>query len=157
MEKSDKDIRTALNSLQYLSNIKEVSIAKLEHANIGSKDHNKSLFEIWREFFKLKNIKNYRNKLILGQNASKLGAGGDAPGANAGSSKNKNLKHALDILQKSGESNYDKILSGLHENFLFSGKTDANFVNLRKISNNLTRFDLRWALLSFSVGNFDQK
>lgn len=49
--KSDKDIRTALNSLQYVFNMKDVTVAKLEEINIGVKNVQKSLFDLWREFF----------------------------------------------------------------------------------------------------------
>ena len=136
VEKSEKDIRTALNSLQYVANMQEITTEKLEKSNIGSKDSNKSLFEIWKEFFKLKNLKSYRSKMLLAQRSNQN------EGQNSNKSKSHNLKHALEIIYSSGESNYEKILGGLYENFLNANKSDGEFKNLRKISLNLSRFDL---------------
>ena len=129
VRKSEKDIRTALNSLQYVSQMKDLSIASLQDTNIGTKDDNSSLFQVWKQFFKLKHIKNYRHL------APKRGKSKDDMKIN-------NLEHALKILNSCSLSEFDKILTGLYENCLYSKKSDSNFTNYLSVSTSTLNFDI---------------
>lgn len=93
-------------------------------------------------FFKLKNVKDYKKQLKL--NASKK-RDFSGIGRNMGDVSDKratNFKNGMNILYDSGESNYDKILSGIYENFLFSTKSDTNFKIVRTVEKSLVNFDL---------------
>ena len=145
--KSNKDIRTALNSLQYVFNMKDVTVAKLEEINIGVKNIQKSLFDLWREFFKLKDVKDYKKQLKLQASKKRDSKGRNLWGEhentdNISDRRASNFKNGLNIIFSSGESNYEKILGGIYENFLFSTKSDTHFKIIRTAEKTLVNFDL---------------
>ncbi|KAJ8318400.1 hypothetical protein KUTeg_003491 [Tegillarca granosa] len=53
-EKTDNDIRSCLNTLQFIQRKKkELSLKSIQMSNVGSKDSNKSLFSLWYDVFSM--------------------------------------------------------------------------------------------------------
>lgn len=129
VEKSEKDIRTALNSLQYVATMKNITVEQLSKCNIGQKDGSKSLFDVWRQFFRLGSSKNYKciaeRKTILPEKV-----------------KNKNIQYALKLQYASKEPSKEKLLNGLYENFPSTPRPDGMLKTAKSIMNSITVFDI---------------
>eukprot|EP00731_Ephydatia_muelleri_P038622 Em0832g1a len=59
-EKSENDIRSCLNTLQFIhKNQKELTLATVQSISLGQKDAQRSLFSLWKEVFQLSTVKRH--------------------------------------------------------------------------------------------------
>ncbi|GLT97836.1 hypothetical protein SLE2022_153820 [Rubroshorea leprosula] len=98
-EYTDCDIRSCLNTLQFLNKKKEaLNVMEISSQVVGRKDISRSAFDIWKEIFQKRKVKQEKKSYI-----------------NCGSSSGEfDFLHSL-ITNCGG---YDIILDGVHENFL---------------------------------------
>ncbi|XP_030463375.1 uncharacterized protein LOC115683090 [Syzygium oleosum] len=97
-EYTECDIRSCLNTLQFLNKKKEsLNVVDISSQVVGRKDVSRSIFDIWKEIFQKRKIKRDRKSSI----ASSLSSEFDA-------------LHSL----ISSRGDYDLVLEGIHENFL---------------------------------------
>ncbi|CAA0165036.1 unnamed protein product [Arabidopsis thaliana] len=97
-EYTECDIRSCLNTLQFLYKKKEtINVIDIGSQVVGRKDMSKSLFDIWKEIFTTRKMKRERSN--------------DASGSGA---KNFDFLHSL----VSSRGDYDLIFDGIHENIL---------------------------------------
>ncbi|EFH68497.1 AAA-type ATPase family protein [Arabidopsis lyrata subsp. lyrata] len=97
-EYTECDIRSCLNTLQFLYKKKEtINVIDIGSQVVGRKDMSKSLFDIWKEIFTTRKMKRERSN--------------DASGSGA---KNFDFLHTL----VSSRGDYDLIFDGIHENIL---------------------------------------
>ena len=102
-ERSDNDIRSCLNSLQYISHLtKDISMELVSSKVADRKDAHKTLFDLWKEVFHLPVTRKRR------------------PDANSIMSSQKGSSSRFDKIYftscSTGE--YDKATMGIYENFL---------------------------------------
>ncbi|XP_034150057.1 LOW QUALITY PROTEIN: chromosome transmission fidelity protein 18 homolog [Esox lucius] len=112
-EKTDNDIRSCINTLQFLHSRgkRQLDILSVQSMRIGQKDQNKGLFNLWQEIFQLPRIKRKR----VGEGLEEgLKEGGGA----------QRLQHILHLASSSGE--YDKLTQGLYDNFLLMRVKDPS-------------------------------
>uniref|UniRef100_A0A8C4F7U1 Chromosome transmission fidelity protein 18 homolog n=1 Tax=Dicentrarchus labrax TaxID=13489 RepID=A0A8C4F7U1_DICLA len=112
-EKTDNDIRSCINTLQFLHGRghKQVDSKTIQCISVGQKDQNKGLFHLWQEIFQLPRIKRKR----IGQGFE------EAPGSGGGAQR---FQHILNLAYSSGE--YEKVSQGLYENYLSMRVRDPN-------------------------------
>ncbi|KAK9540637.1 hypothetical protein VZT92_003077 [Zoarces viviparus] len=104
-EKTDNDIRSCINTLQFLHGRghKQVNSKTIQNVSVGQKDQNKGLFHLWQAIFQLQRTKRKR-----------IGEGFDeAPGSGSGAQR---FQHILHLASSSGE--FEKVSQGLYENYL---------------------------------------
>ncbi|KAM6971865.1 chromosome transmission fidelity protein 18 homolog [Aplochiton taeniatus] len=103
-EKTDNDIRSCINTLQFLHGRgrRQVDARTVQNMSVGQKDQNKGLFHLWQEIFQLPRTKRRR----MGEAEDMLKEGGGA----------QRFQHILLLASSSGE--YDKVTQGLYDNFL---------------------------------------
>uniref|UniRef100_A0A3Q4GMI0 Chromosome transmission fidelity protein 18 homolog n=1 Tax=Neolamprologus brichardi TaxID=32507 RepID=A0A3Q4GMI0_NEOBR len=60
-EKTDNDIRSCINTLQFLHSrgVKQLDSKTIQSISVGQKDQNKGLFHLWQEIFQLPRTKRY--------------------------------------------------------------------------------------------------
>ncbi|KAL6503553.1 hypothetical protein OROGR_025476 [Orobanche gracilis] len=98
-EYTECDIRSCLNTLQFLNNKKEsLNVLEISSQVVGRKDVSKSAFDIWKEIFRKRKKKQERNS------------------NNFGSSMSKEFEFLYSMISNRGD--YDLILDGVHENIL---------------------------------------
>ncbi|KAL6535110.1 hypothetical protein OROMI_026484 [Orobanche minor] len=98
-EYTECDIRSCLNTLQFLNNKKEsLNVLEISSQVVGRKDVSKSAFDIWKEIFQKRKKKQPRNS------------------NNFGSSMSKEFEFLYSMISNRGD--YDLILDGIHENIL---------------------------------------
>ncbi|XP_071128877.1 chromosome transmission fidelity protein 18 homolog [Mytilus edulis] len=107
-EKTDNDIRSCLNTLQFIQRkCKELTVKMVQHVTIGQKDTNKSLFSLWYEIFSIPRAK--KNKFITIQDIKN----------NEVQVNNQSLparfNNILHSTYAAGE--YDRVIQGLFENY----------------------------------------
>ncbi|XVE81404.1 hypothetical protein DITRI_Ditri15bG0060700 [Diplodiscus trichospermus] len=98
-EFTECDIRSCLNTLQFLNKKKEaLNVMEISSQVVGRKDISKNAFDIWKEIFQKRKMK-----------------GGRKSNSSSGSSYGEfDFLHSL----ISNRGDYDVILDGIHENFL---------------------------------------
>lgn len=107
-EKTDNDIRSCLNTLQFIQRkCKELTVKMVQHLTVGQKDTNKSLFSLWYEIFSLPRAK--KNKFITIQDIKNNEVQVNNTSFTARFS---NILHST---QAAGE--YDRVIQGLFENY----------------------------------------
>ncbi|GAV05676.1 hypothetical protein RvY_15770 [Ramazzottius varieornatus] len=134
-EKSEDDIRTCLNSLQFASvQGKRLNIQEISKATMGCKDNRKQLLKVWETIFRLPRPK---------------------PTEFSSTSATDRIGHILQTVQL-GET--DKIMSGVFENFLIVHHKDSSLhtasecANWRAYTDVMERGiyeDQNWSLLSY--------
>ncbi|XP_024983880.1 chromosome transmission fidelity protein 18 homolog [Cynara cardunculus var. scolymus] len=98
-EYTECDIRSCLNTLQFLNKKKEVlNVLDISSQVIGRKDSSRSVFDIWKEVFQKRRLKGVRKSID-------------------GCRSKFNEFESLHSLISNG-GNYDLILDGIHENIL---------------------------------------
>lgn len=107
-EKTDNDIRSSLNTLQFMKTKKEpLSMTQLKSMSIGTKDIQQGMFNFWANIFTLpKNV-----KALSHDKSSKH--------------DQRRLYDILKLVYSTGD--YDKQMEGIYENFLTLKIKEANF------------------------------
>nr|XP_017215856.1 PREDICTED: chromosome transmission fidelity protein 18 homolog isoform X1 [Daucus carota subsp. sativus] len=98
-EYTECDIRSCLNTLQFLNRKKEtLNMIEISSQVVGRKDTSKSFFDIWKEIFQKKRVKQERKA----------------------SSGCKNVWNEFEYLHSliSNRGDYDLVMDGIHENIL---------------------------------------
>ncbi|MEW5305954.1 MAG: hypothetical protein WDW36_008463 [Sanguina aurantia] len=119
-ERTDCDIRSALNTLQFLSRrCPHIHAHNIEGLNIGTKDSSKSAFDIWSAVLWAR----AKVRRAFGGGAGSAGSGsGLKPGSSAGCSK---LDAVCGMMADFGD--YETVMGGLHENMLSQRYLDIDF------------------------------
>ncbi|KAM7009286.1 chromosome transmission fidelity protein 18 homolog [Tautogolabrus adspersus] len=112
-EKTDNDIRSCINTLQFLHGrgLKKVDTRTIQCISVGQKDQNKGLFHLWQEIFQLQRVKRKR----IGEGFE------EAPGSGGGAQR---FQHILHLASSSGE--FEKVSQGLYDNYLSMRVRDPN-------------------------------
>ncbi|XP_018539965.1 chromosome transmission fidelity protein 18 homolog [Lates calcarifer] len=112
-EKTDNDIRSCINTLQFLHGRghKQVDTKTIQCISVGQKDQNKGLFHLWQEIFQLPRTKRKR----VGEGFE------EAPGSGGGAQR---FQHILHLASSGGE--YEKVSQGLYDNYLSMRVRDPN-------------------------------
>ncbi|KAG8372753.1 hypothetical protein BUALT_Bualt12G0099600 [Buddleja alternifolia] len=98
-EYTECDIRSCLNTLQFLNKKKEIlNVLEISSQVVGRKDVSKSAFDVWKEIFQKRKGKRDRNS------------------NNSGSSMSKDFEYLYSVISNRGD--YDLIFDGIHENIL---------------------------------------
>uniref|UniRef100_A0A8D0L4C1 Chromosome transmission fidelity protein 18 homolog n=1 Tax=Sphenodon punctatus TaxID=8508 RepID=A0A8D0L4C1_SPHPU len=131
-EKSENDIRSCINTLQFLHNRgkKELSARMVRMMKIGLKDQNKGLFSIWQEIFQLPKIQRQRigidpsmpDHILAGGDGNLLSVTGGRVALSASAQR---FHHILHLAMSSGE--HEKLTQGLYDNFLNMKLKDSTF------------------------------
>ncbi|KAL5256484.1 hypothetical protein ACHWQZ_G011654 [Mnemiopsis leidyi] len=123
-EKTDNDIRSSLNTLQFLKANKEpLSMVKLKGMDVGMKDKQQSLFKFWSVIFTQPKTKgNALQRLTDTQRHDQ-----------------KRLSELMSLVGGTGE--LDKQVDGIHENLLLLKIREANFNKLTESLDWFTFYD----------------
>ncbi|KAL2507137.1 P-loop containing nucleoside triphosphate hydrolase superfamily protein [Forsythia ovata] len=98
-EHTECDIRSCLNTLQFLNKKKEtLNVLEISSQVVGRKDSSKSAFDIWKEIFQKRKGKHARKSNI------------------SGSCMSNEFEFLHSLISNRGD--YDLILDGIHENIL---------------------------------------
>lgn len=109
-DKSSQDIRSCLNTLQFLSKTTtRINAQMINQLNIGQKDYEKGIFTILGEIFYLANYK---------KNLSKNGAASSL------------LNKSSYMVSLCNNCDIDRLLQALHENYLSIRTRDGNFESI---------------------------
>ncbi|KAL4241036.1 hypothetical protein ACF0H5_001814 [Mactra antiquata] len=107
-EKTDNDIRSCLNTLQFIKGqCKELNMRNVQSMSVGQKDSHKSLFSVWNEVLTLPRPK--RQKFVNLQDKS-------MKDIVLNTSPTARFSNILSVVQSAGE--YEKLTQGLFENYL---------------------------------------
>uniref|UniRef100_A0A8D3D0L9 Chromosome transmission fidelity protein 18 homolog n=1 Tax=Scophthalmus maximus TaxID=52904 RepID=A0A8D3D0L9_SCOMX len=120
-EKTDNDIRSCINTLQFLHSRghKQLDTKTIQCISVGQKDQNKGLFHLWQEIFQLPRTKRYNFPPCLTMCS---GSGfEDAPSSGGGAQR---FQHILHLSSSSGE--FEKVSQGLYDNYLSMRVRDPN-------------------------------
>uniref|UniRef100_A0A4W6FZI8 Chromosome transmission fidelity protein 18 homolog n=1 Tax=Lates calcarifer TaxID=8187 RepID=A0A4W6FZI8_LATCA len=124
-EKTDNDIRSCINTLQFLHGRghKQVDTKTIQCISVGQKDQNKGLFHLWQEIFQLPRTKRKR----VGEGFE------EAPGSGGGAQR---FQHILHLVINTGHhpSSWRPLLKeiktsktlGLYDNYLSMRVRDPN-------------------------------
>ncbi|XP_046855742.1 chromosome transmission fidelity protein 18 homolog [Xenia sp. Carnegie-2017] len=131
-EKTENDIRSCLNTLQFLRQRgKVLSIEYIQSENIGLKDSQKSLFSLWKAVFQLPRAKNKRLATLiepLNEPSPMLPEFGSDDPTRASGLKNSaaTFYNLLHLVSSNGQ--YNKLENGIFENYL-SMKFKDSYLN----------------------------
>jgi chromosome transmission fidelity protein 18 len=110
-EKADNDIRTCLNTLQFIHRkSSDLTLSAVQAVALGQKDSHKSVLTFLREVFKLPTPKQFTH------NRSELEAKENIT----------SLRYYYMLMESSRTGEYDKVLQGLFENYLSVKIRDPN-------------------------------
>lgn len=113
VEKTGNDVRSCISILQFYANTnKPLTLIDVLKSTIGQKDLQKGLFDIWSKIFQIQ-----RPKQVLASEASTDIAVID-------SSMKLRVDNVLNVIQMGGD--YERLLNGVHENYLSQKMPDAN-------------------------------
>ncbi|XP_022801966.1 chromosome transmission fidelity protein 18 homolog [Stylophora pistillata] len=131
-EKTDNDIRSCLNTLQFIQKRHgRVGLQHVQAMDIGLKDSHRSLFSIWQEIFQLPKPKRRRFADVADtENHKSLGGGLEGNISSVGEQRGiTSLASRFHTVLHSAMSNgqYDKVTQGLFENYLQVKFKDPSF------------------------------
>ncbi|XP_041363858.1 chromosome transmission fidelity protein 18 homolog [Gigantopelta aegis] len=135
-EKSDNDIRSCLNTLQFVREQQKVLNMKfVQSVSIGQKDAQKSLFYVWQQIFTMPRPK--RTNFV---NVHDIEEGQAAKTKTSNTSPAMRFQHVLCVVQAAGE--YEKMVQGLFENYLAAKTKDTYLAELTLATDWLCDVDL---------------
>ncbi|XP_063961943.1 chromosome transmission fidelity protein 18 homolog [Lytechinus pictus] len=142
--KADNDIRSCLNTLQFLQQQgKPVTLGLIHSLNVGQKDQHKSLYTVWQQLFQLPKPKKkqYTNPHDLKQ-GQRLGAVSESmQGLDSDmTSLTARFHHMLHVIQACGE--HEKLMQGVFENYLEVKFKDPHMDAINMASDWLTFSDI---------------
>lgn len=109
-EKTDNDIRSCLNTLQFIHHQqKEFNLRLVQSLNVGQKDVQKSLFSVWYDIFRMPQAK--KSKYLTVQDLQTMQSNNQP-----NTTPSARFHHILSITQAAGE--FEKIMHGLFQNYL---------------------------------------
>ncbi len=111
--KADNDIRSCLNTLQFIhSQGKGLSLGLVHSLSVGQKDKNKGFFAIWQEIFKLPlaKKKQYANPHEVASGKATLGVSLDGSNDKNPTSMTERFYNVVQLAQSAGD--YDKLVQG---------------------------------------------
>jgi chromosome transmission fidelity protein 18 len=118
-EKADNDIRTCLNTLQFIHRkSSDLTLSAVQAVALGQKDSHKSVLTFLREVFKLPTPKQFTH------NRSELEAKENIT----------SLRYYYMLMESSRTGEYDKVLQGLFENYLSVKIRDPNMEIVRGVA-----------------------
>lgn len=124
-DKTNNDIRSCLNTLQFLSKQKQRLTAKMvNQLNVGQKDYEKNLFAVMNEIF----FMDASVKKLVGQASAPASKYKDSTALGSEEAANR-FSH---ILQASQNVDLDKLSEALYENYLTLKFRDSNFETVMK-------------------------
>ncbi|KAL3828358.1 hypothetical protein ACJIZ3_017160 [Penstemon smallii] len=119
------DIRSCLNTLQFLNKKKEVlNVSEISSQVVGQKDSSKSAFDVWKEIFQKRRGKRARKPV------------------SSGSTISENFEFLYSLISNRGD--YDLILDGIHENILQLHYVDPMMQKTVKCLDNLLVSDINY-------------
>ncbi|XP_038065359.1 chromosome transmission fidelity protein 18 homolog [Patiria miniata] len=120
--KADNDIRSCLNTLQFIHGQGRVlSLALVQSLSVGQKDRHKGFFSIWQDIFKLPQPKRkqYANPHDVAAGKAKIATAADGTlglDTNNPTSTTARFYNVVQLAQGAGD--YDKLMQGIFENYL---------------------------------------
>lgn len=123
-DKSGNDVRSCISILQfYATTNKPLTLVDVLKSNIGQKDRQKGLFDIWSSIFHVQ-----RSKQVLSTDNRANPNETVTDVAVVDSSLKSRVDTVLNVVQMGGD--YERVLSGVHENYLNQRMPDANLHGL---------------------------
>ncbi|KAL7081345.1 hypothetical protein ACP275_14G034300 [Erythranthe tilingii] len=122
-EYTECDIRSCLNTLQFLNKKKQVlNVLEISAQVVGRKDSSKSAFDVWKAIFQKRKGKR------------------DRKSNNSSSSNSKDFEFLYSMISNRGD--YDLIMDGIHENILQLNYVDPMMQKTVKCLDNLLISDI---------------
>ncbi|KAL8026519.1 hypothetical protein ABFS82_14G033000 [Erythranthe guttata] len=122
-EYTECDIRSCLNTLQFLNKKKQVlNVLEISAQVVGRKDSSKTAFDVWKEIFQKRKGKR------------------DRKSNNSSSSNSKDFEFLYSVISNRGD--YDLIMDGIHENILQLNYVDPMMQKTVKCLDNLLISDI---------------
>ncbi|XP_031619161.1 chromosome transmission fidelity protein 18 homolog [Contarinia nasturtii] len=126
-EKSGNDVRSCISVLQFFANSrKPLDLVDVMKSNIGQKDKQKGLFEIWSSVFQIQRYKGGFDPV----QCKAIGASVDTTiqiPQTVDTSMRSRVEHVLNVVHMGGDN--DRLVNGVFENYL-SQKVDGNLLNI---------------------------
>ncbi|XP_063699801.1 chromosome transmission fidelity protein 18 homolog [Culicoides brevitarsis] len=130
-EKTGNDIRSCLSLLQFFScTKKEITLMDVIRSNVGQKDQQKELYSIWRAIFQIQRP----SKAQITQQEQSQGA------ALTTLTPDLRLEYVVDTVSKSFD--YEKLMQGVFENYLYQKQPDPNLKGLSEAADWFSYDDL---------------
>lgn len=124
VDKSGNDVRSCISILQFYANTnKPLTLIDVLKSSIGQKDRQKGLFDVWSTIFYIQ-----RSKHVLSTNNKANPNETITDVAVVDTSLKSRVDHVLNVVQMGGD--YDRVLNGVHENYLNQKMPDANLHGL---------------------------
>lgn len=124
VDKSGNDVRSCISILQFYANTKKpLTLVDVLKSDIGQKDRQKGLFDIWSNIFQIqrsKHVLSTDNKANPDETVTEV--------AIVDTSLKSRVETVLNVVQMAGD--YDRVLNGVHENYLNQKMPDANLHGL---------------------------
>ncbi|XP_022092575.1 chromosome transmission fidelity protein 18 homolog isoform X2 [Acanthaster planci] len=143
--KADNDIRSCLNTLQFIhSQGRVLSLALVHSLSIGQKDRHKGFFAIWQDIFKLPQPKRkqYANPHDVAAGKATIASAADGTLGLDASNPTSVTARFYNVLQLAqGAGDYDKLMQGIFENYLEMKFKDPRLEALNLASDWLVFYD----------------
>lgn len=124
VDKSGNDVRSCISILQFYANTnKPLTLIDVLKSSIGQKDRQKGLFDVWSTVFHIQ-----RSKHVLSTHNQANPNETVTDVAVVDTSLKSRVDHVLNVVQMGGD--YDRVLNGVHENYLNQKMPDANLHGL---------------------------
>lgn len=131
-EKADNDIRTCLNTLQFIHcKYKDLSLPSIQSIAIGHKDSQKSILSFWKEVFKLPSSK--KMAFTHGDTETLNGSLQSTQDQATERVDIQSNRFVLVLSLANSVGEYEKVLQGLYENYLDIKLRDPNMEIISEI------------------------
>lgn len=128
-EKSGNDIRSCISVLQFYANSNQtLTLTHIIRSNVGLKDKQRGLFEIWNTIFQVRkrrvNFESASGWSSLNEKTEEVSAPGEI-----------SMKTRVDtVLDSVHSGDYDRLTTGVYENYLAQKMPDPNMVGVAQAS-----------------------